>query len=61
VCTAGGSIVSAITEREGLLEALADAMEDTKQRFMEVPTARRPTQADLAEMLSIMNECGLAG
>ncbi len=50
------SIVAAITEREGLLEALGDAMADTQRTFQDTHTTRRPTQADLADMLSIMNE-----
>ncbi len=50
------TVVSCITEREGLVELLGDLMEDAKREFQESTTTRRPTQADLAELLSAMNE-----
>ena len=55
------TVVAAITERECLVDLLAELVDDKRREFEEQMITRRPTQADLAELLSTMNECTCRG
>ncbi len=50
------SIVAMITQREGLVEALRESVDFKRRLFLESASTQRPTQADLAEELAIMNQ-----
>ncbi len=50
------TVVSTITEREALVDALKDAVESKRREFLESTTVRQVTQADMADVLAIMNE-----
>lgn len=51
------TVVAAITEREALVDALRQAVDMKRRENMESTSLKRLTQADMADVLSIMNEC----